>query len=136
MSKNLGTINLLSGIVASNTLNGRWVNGKSNILLNRFNTVVAWNLAKAFEKQGYKSNLVYTYKPVSRRTFSWRELNPKIKAKSSKTPPKADHTIAISGISMVLLRGAITKKLSKHYWSSASPEDCERYRRVIEEATS
>ena len=121
MAKNLGKINLLSCIVTPD------INS-----LNRFNSVVAWNLAKAFKKLGYKSNFVYTYKPTSRGVFLCRWLDNK-NYHQPRIPPKADHTIAISGESMLLLRG--TGRGRKQYTEEIK-KAAKKYRQKIEAATS
>lgn len=52
-----------------------------------FNHVVAWSLRKAFKKKGVEGNLVRDHDLLT------------------KSPPKADHTLVISGIAMYYVAG-------------------------------
>jgi len=102
-----GTINLLCTVVKPDI---------NHIF--RFNAVVAWNLSKAFKKQGYETNFVYA------DGKSWRRL---------QIPPKADHTISISSASMLLLRG--THWRGQHYPENIK-EATKKYRQKIESSTN
>ena len=71
------TINLISNL-----------SEKSNLQqLDRFNTVVAWFLRKAFEKQGVNCNFVMDYRNILHRPM-----------------PQTDHSIVTSGTAMWLMR--------------------------------
>lgn len=107
MVKNLNVINLLCSIATP----------KIDKLF-RFNQVVAWNLREAFKKRGYEGRFIYA------DAKSWRRL---------EVPSKADHTIAISGASMLLLRG--TGRQGRKY-SAEIQKECKKYREKIRKSTT
>lgn len=104
MVKKVRTINLISNLNTEKGLNSRFF---------IFNMSVGFFLSKAFRKKGVNCNIVHDRK-VS-------------------TAAKADHTIAISGRSMLMLRG--TGAGGKEY-PEATKKKCRSYRRAVEKRTS
>ena len=104
MVKKARSVNLLTSLNVGTGLESRFFT---------FNMSVAFFLSKALRKKGVKCNIVHDRKVL--------------------TASKADHTIAISGISMLMLRG--TGKGGKEY-SEAVKKKCRSYRGAVEKLTS
>ena len=104
MVKKVRSINLISNLDTEKGLNSKFF---------IFNMTIGYFLGKALEEEGVKCNIVHDRK-VS-------------------TAAKADHTIAISGRSMLMLRG--TGKGGKEY-PEATKKKCRNYRRAVEKSTS
>lgn len=104
MVKKVRTINLISNLNTEEGLNSQFF---------IFNMSVGLFLSKALRKKGVECNIVHD------RDFS--------------AVAKADHTIAISGRSMLLLRG--TSQGGKEY-SNEVKKQCRNYRRMVKNFTS
>jgi len=103
MIKKLRSINLISNLNTEKGLN-------SGFFI--FNMSVGFFLGEALRKKGVECNIVHD-----------REVS---------TAPRADHTIAISGRSMLMLRG--TASGGKEY-SKAIKKKCRSYRSAVKKAT-